>query len=54
MKISKSIETKEGTVQFVGEIDGPELDIVLQMGLMYLVARGAIKAEVVPHKGEQH
>jgi len=54
MKINKSLETPVGTVQFVGELEGAELDIVLQLGLLSLMARGAIKTETIPEKGEQH
>ena len=54
MKISKSLESPVGTVQFVGELEGVELDMVIQLGLLTLMARGAIKTEIVPDKGEQH
>jgi len=43
MQISKSYETPEGTVKFQGEITGPELDMVLQLGLMTLMSRGVIQ-----------
>jgi hypothetical protein len=42
MQINKSIETKEGTVRFEGEIEGAELDVVLQLGLHALVLRGIL------------
>jgi len=54
MKISKSIESPVGTVVFVGELEGVELDMVIQLGLLSLMARGAFKEEIVPEKGEQH
>jgi hypothetical protein len=54
MKISKSLESPVGTVSFVGELEGVELDMVIQLGLLTLMARGAIKTEIVPDKGEQH
>jgi hypothetical protein len=54
MQISKSIETPEGTVKFEGEIEGVELDLVLQFGLLSLMRQGAIKAVILtPDDGEQ-
>jgi hypothetical protein len=44
MQISKSIETKDGTVKFEGEISGTELDIVLQFGLLSLMKQGVIQS----------
>jgi len=56
MKINKSLETPEGSIQFVGELEGQELDIVIQLGLLALTSRGFIKTVTaeVPPKGEQH
>ena len=42
MLISKSIETEQGTLQFQGEVSGPELDMILTLGLHALVLRGVI------------
>jgi len=54
MKISEAVESSIGVVNFVGELEGAELDMVLQLGLLTLLERGAIKAQIVPIKGEQH
>jgi len=43
MKINQTIQTKEGTVQFQGELSGPELDIVLEAGLGILLRMGVLK-----------
>jgi ABC-type proline/glycine betaine transport system ATPase subunit len=42
MLINKSIETEEGTVKFEGELEPKELDLVLQVGLNYLLQQGAL------------
>lgn len=42
MLVSKSIETRQGTVKFEGELDPVELDFVLQIGLNTLMQMGAI------------
>lgn len=41
MLVSKSFETEEGTVKFEGELEKKELDYVLQIGLNYLLQKGA-------------
>lgn len=46
MQINKTIETKEGTVQFEGELTGVELDKVLEVGLTVLVQMGVLKPKV--------
>ena len=46
MLINKAIQTKEGTVQFEGELEGPELDKVLEVGLTVLVQMGVLKPKV--------
>ncbi len=43
MQISKSIQTPEGTVKFEGEIEGVELDMVLQLGLLALMTKGLVQ-----------
>lgn len=43
MKINQTIQTEEGTVQFQGELSGPELDIVLEAGLGILLRMGVLK-----------
>ncbi len=52
MQICKSYETKEGTVKFEGELEGPELDVVLQLGLYALMSRGLITT-VVAQPGDE-
>lgn len=42
MLINKSVELENGSVQFNGELSSQELDLVLTMGLNYLLANGAI------------
>jgi len=52
MQISESYQTPEGTVKFQGEISGKELDIVIQVGLLTLMSKGAIQA-IVAQSGEE-
>jgi hypothetical protein len=47
MQINKTIETKTGSVHFEGEIEGQELDLVIQTGLMYLLQAGVISNAMV-------
>lgn len=42
MLINKTLETKEGTVRFEGELEEKELDLVIQIGLNYLLQQGAL------------
>ena len=42
MLINKSIQTAEGTVKFEGELEEKELDLVIQIGLNYLLQTGAL------------
>lgn len=37
MKINNTIETPEGSMTFQGELDGKELDFVVQTGLNFLM-----------------
>lgn len=46
MKINKTIELPQGVVKFEGEIEGDELNYVLETGLRTLFLIGAIKAKV--------
>ena len=50
MRISKTIETPEGSIEFSGEISQEEHDMILTVGLNYLMAAGALpmKAMDVP------
>ena len=42
MLVSKTIETAEGHVKFEGELEPKELDMVLKIGLNYLLQMGAL------------
>lgn len=42
MLINKTIETKDGTVQFQGELAQDELDFILEIGLNIVMANGAV------------
>jgi hypothetical protein len=42
MLVNKTIETPEGTVKFEGELEPKELDLVIQIGLNYLLQAGAL------------
>ena len=46
MKISKTVETPEGTIKFEGELNSEELDFIVGVGLTYLFKRGAIPFRV--------
>jgi hypothetical protein len=37
IKVSNTIETEDGKIEFHGTIEGPELDYVVQAGLNYLM-----------------
>ena len=48
MHVNKSFETPQGTVTFIGELEPKELDLVLKVGLNFLMQMGAlplVKAE---------
>jgi len=40
--VNKTVELENGSVQFNGELSSQELDLVLTMGLNYLLAKGAV------------
>jgi hypothetical protein len=42
MHVNKSLETPQGTVIFEGELEPKELDLVLKIGLNYLLQMGAL------------
>lgn len=42
MLVNKSVETTNGTVKFEGELSSAEVDMVLQIGLNFLLQQGAI------------
>lgn len=54
MQINESYETPEGTVKFSGVIEGKELDIVLQLGLLTLMSRGVIQTTIQQVAGEEN
>lgn len=53
MQITKTIELKEGTVHFEGQIEGKELDIVIEAGLMTLMRAGVIQTFVAKDGDEE-
>jgi hypothetical protein len=50
MKIRKVIETPEGNFEFSGELNGAELDLVIEAGVNYLLKEGVLpfKASTSP------
>jgi hypothetical protein len=42
MLVNKSLETPQGTVVFEGELEQRELDLVLKVGLNFLLQMGAL------------
>lgn len=42
MHVNKTIETPQGTVVFEGELEEKELDLVLKVGLNFLLQMGAL------------
>ena len=58
MKVDKSLEGPNGTVQFQGELSSEEVDVILGVGLNFLMQQGALpfkvikdmdKAKLAPH-----
>lgn len=47
MKIDKTVETPGGKVVFQGEVEGVELDAIIEYGLNTLLALGAIKTTIM-------
>ena len=58
MKINNSIEQENGkVVTFQGELNGLELDYVIQVGLNYLMYHGLLastRVEEAPEQGDMH
>ena len=54
MLINKSFETPEGSVRFEGELEQQELDLVLQVGLNYLLKVGAIPYTILNEDANFH
>ena len=46
MKVRKTLETPEGSVTFEGDLTSEELDLVLGVGLNFLLQQGAIPFKV--------
>lgn len=51
MLVSKTIETPEGTVKFEGELSKEETDMVVGVGLNYLLQMGYLPFKVAPNDG---
>ena len=47
MRVTKAVETKEGGVTFSGELVKDELDLVISVGLNYLIKRGLLPLKVL-------
>lgn len=50
MRVSKTIETPDGTIQFEGELSQEELDLILSVGINFLMEQGAIPFKVMSEK----
>lgn len=48
MKVKKSIETPDGSVTFEGELNSDEVDLILGVGLNFLLQQGAVPFKVLP------
>lgn len=44
MKVNKTLVLPEGAVRFEGELSEPEADMVVEIGLNYLIRAGAFPA----------
>lgn len=62
MKVNKALETPNGGCTFQGELSPEELDYVLEVGLCYLMAQGALPFKTIsedewanfpPYNGEE-
>lgn len=49
MNVNKVIETDEGTVKFEGELSQAESDLVVKLGLNFLLKQGAFS--MIPEEG---
>ena len=47
MKVDKSLEGPNGTVTFQGELSPEEVDVILGVGLNFLMQQGAIPFKVL-------
>lgn len=46
MRVSQTLETPDGTVTFVGELSQQELDLIISVGLNFLMGQGAVPFQV--------
>ena len=46
MKVDKSLEGPNGTVTFQGELSSEEVDVILGVGLNFLMQQGALPFKV--------
>ena len=44
MKVSSVVQLPEGLVKFEGELEGKEAELVIELGLNYLIRAGAFPA----------
>ena len=47
MKVDKSLEGPNGTVTFQGELSSEEVDVILGVGLNFLMQQGALPFKVL-------
>ena len=47
MKVNKVIQTPDGPVTFSGELSGEEADLIIGLGLNYLMKQGALPFKIV-------
>ena len=47
MKVDKSLEGPNGTVTFQGELSSAEVDVILGVGLNFLMQQGALPFKVL-------
>lgn len=56
MKINKTVETPDGSVTFAGELNPDELEMVLSVGINFLLQQGALPLKImdVPRQVNMH
>ena len=50
--MKKTLETPDGSVTFEGELNAEELELILSVGLNFLLQQGAIPFKVLPEKDQ--
>lgn len=50
MQIKKTLETPEGRVTFEGELSADELEVIIGIGLNYLLSQGALPFKVMNNR----